>query len=161
MADILAAMKEFIFSIPEAFAIAALAYSLTGEQLVWRKLTLPAIVTGLVMGTVRALYKFPIFPFLIHVLFYFAVMVMMLYLCKLASLWRVTVAISFAIPIYLLIEFLNLGTRYLCKVDINAYKESVSAKLLCFLPQLFAALLLAYVFYRRKINLFVTEGKEV
>lgn len=161
MADILAALKEYIFSIPEAFAIAALAYSLSGEQMVWWKLSLPAIVTGLVMGTVRALFDFPILPFLIHVLLYFAVLMMMLYLCKLASLWRVTASVSFAIPIYLLIEFLNVGMRYLCKVDMNIYKESLSAKFKCFLPQLIVALLLAYVFNKMKINLFVTEGKEV
>mgnify|MGYP007017319141 FL=1 len=161
MANMLATLEEFIFSVPEAYAIAALAYSLSGEQFVWWKLVIPATVTGLVLGIVKALFALPILPFLVHVLLYFAVLVMMLYLCKLADLWRVTAAVSFAIPIYLLIEFLNMGTRYLCKVDMNIYKESLSAKSYCFLPQLFAALLLAYFFYRRKINLFVTKGKEV
>ncbi|MDD4658718.1 MAG: hypothetical protein PHW26_06765 [Eubacteriales bacterium] len=154
-------VKGLLFSIPEAFAITALAYSLSGEKLVWWKLAVSAAVTGLIMGTVTALFQIRILPFLFHVLLYLVILATMLYVCKLASFWRVLAAVSFAIPIYLLIEFLNMGARYFCGVDINIYKESWSAKLICFLPQLFAALLLAYVFYIGKINLFVTEGKEV
>lgn len=154
-------LKGMIFSVPEAFAIAALAYSLSGEKLVWRKLLIPAAVTGMAMGAATSLFEIRILPFLFHVLLYLGVLVTMFCVCKLTSFWRVLAAVSFAIPIYLLIEFLNMGARYFCGVDINIYKESWSAKLICFLPQLFAALLLAYVFYRRKINLFVTEGKEV
>lgn len=154
-------LKGLLFSIPEAFAIAALAYSLSGEKLVWWKLVIPAAVTGLAMGAVTAFFEIRLLPFLFHVLLYLCTLVAMFCLCRLTSFWRVLTAVSFAIPIYLLIEFVNLGLRYFGGVDINIYKESFSAKFICFLPQLFAALLLAYVFYRRKINLFVPKGKEV
>lgn len=154
-------LKGFLFSIPEAFAISALAYSLSGEKLVRRKLVIPAAVTGLVMGAFTSLFEIRLLPLLFHVLLYLGILVTMFCLCKLTSFWRVLAAVSFAIPLYLLIEFINIGLRYFCGVDINIYNESLSAKFICFLPQLFAALLLAYIFFRRKINLFVTKGKEV
>ncbi|MDD4769504.1 MAG: hypothetical protein PHT52_06890, partial [Eubacteriales bacterium] len=115
----------------------------------------------LIMGTVTALFQIRILPFLFHVLLYLVILATMLYVCKLASFWRLLAAVFFAIPIYLLIEFINMGVRYFCNVDINIYKESLSAKFHCFLPQLFVSLLFAYIFYRNQINLFVTKGKEV
>lgn len=154
-------LKWMAFSVPEAFAIGALAYSLTGEKLVWWKYLISTLITGLVMGTVVAIFEDRILPFLIHILLYVAVLVAMFSVCRLATFWRVLTAGTFAMSIYLLLEFLNMGVRYLCNLNINQYRESFSAKFYCFLPQFFAAILLAYVFYRRKINLFITKGKEV
>lgn len=157
----LAWLKSLVFSLSEATAIGALAYSLTGEKLVWWKLLLSSLITGLVMGTVSVILEDQMLPFMIHVLLYMVILVILFNVFRLAIFWRVLTAVTFALAIYLLLEFLNLGVRYLCHIDLNQYRESFSAKIICFLPQFFSALLLAYIFYRRKINLFITKGKEV
>lgn len=154
-------MKWLAFSIPEALAIGALAYSLTGEKFVWWKLLVPALITGLAMGTIVTVFEEDRLPYLIHVLLYVAIFSVLYCACRLTLFWRVLTSVAFATSIYLLLEFFNMGVRYFCHVDFEKYRESFSAKCFCFLPQFFAAGLLAYVFFRRKINLFVTKGKEV
>ena len=156
-----ALLKVMVFSIPEALAIGALAYSLTGEKFVWWKFLIPSLLTGLVMGALAFFSEDKVLPFLIHVLVYMAILSGSFSFCRLAVFWRVLTAVAFATSIYLLLEFLNMGVRYLCHVDLYKSQATFSAKFFSFLPQFIAAGLLAFVFNKGKINLFVTKGKEV
>lgn len=161
MADVINALGEVLISVLEALAITALAYSLIGEKMEPKKLFLSALVTGIAMGAVKKYLDIPILPFIFHVLVYQTILSLSLYFLKVSSFWQVAAAVSFSIPIYLIIEMLNMGIRHYLKADVSIYRESFSVALFGFLPQFIVAVSIAWVFYRKKIHLFSDKDEEV
>lgn len=156
-----------LFSIPEAVVVAWIAIVLCAAKVKWKIIFLAGTVTGIVSGVVRWLML--IFPdklsnFPLSMLVYASVLISTLWVLKVAPAWKLLVSVAFAMPIYLLTEFVCMVfVQEVLLIYPPDFQGSILVKYLCFLPQLVTAIIIALLFIKFDINLFIheVESKEV
>lgn len=155
-----------LFSIPEAVVVAWIAIVLCAAKVKWKIIFLAGTVTGIISGVAR--YIMQIYPeksnFTVSMLVYAFVLTLILWILKVAPAWKLVVSVAFAMPIYLLTEFIcMLFVQELLLVSPADFLGSITLKFLCFLPQLVSTALIALLFIKYDINLFISENdsKEV
>lgn len=141
-----------MFSIPEALVVSWLVHILSGSKLSWPKLVTIGILTGIVSNFLRP-YMMGIY--VINMLMYAALLIVLFIVFKASSPWKLVVSVAFAMPLYLLTEFMCILFIILVfKVTPSDFVDNLPLKFLCFFPQLSASTLLALAFVKLNINLF-------
>lgn len=151
-------MEIVLFSIPEALVVSWLVHILSGSKLSWSKLVAIGILTGVFSALFRDMVgNYPAFNFFpVTMVMYAFVLILLFYIFRAAQLWKVMVSVAFAMPIYLLSEFLCMTLILaIFKVTPLDFMDNISLKFLCFLPQLIMITLVALLFLKFNINLFV------
>lgn len=145
------ALNILLFSIPEALAVAWLVQILSGSKVFWVKTASVGVLTGLVTGLFRPLIGY--FP--LNMLIYAFLLVVLFAAFKAEEAWKLVVSVAFAIPIYLLTEFLCiLFIMSVFHVSPAEFGEQTTLKFVCFLPQLSITIIIALLFLRFNVNLF-------
>lgn len=148
--------ETLIFSIPEAIVITWLAITLLGSPVKLETIILMGIATGLATSILRPLAG----SYVINVIIYVAILVLILSLFKVAAFWERIASVVMAVPIYLIIEFINM------QVVITVFNLSpeliisdFSLRIRCFMPQLLAATLVAILLTKFRVTLFIKDDQ--
>lgn len=145
-------LEIVLFSIPEALVVSWLVHILSGSRLCCPKLVAIGVLAGIVSNFLRP-YMMGIY--VLNMLMYAALLIVLFIVFKAASAWKLVVSVAFAMPLYLLMEFMCiLFIIIVFNVTPSDFVDNLPLKFLCFLPQLSATTLLALAFIKFNINLF-------
>jgi len=150
-------LELFVFSIPEALGITFLAYSLSGAKASWYKVVIIGVVVGINSALVRQVLPTYFYNALIYMLF----MIILFRVVRITRVWEATICVGFALPIYVLIEFLNISFLSSLGIDPRRFDEVFHLKVIGFAPQLTLTLLIALILRTNKVSLFFIEDKDV
>jgi hypothetical protein len=147
-------IQAVIFSVPEAIAITWLACALAGSGCSWKRI----LIIGGLMGVFSVLVRPLVGNYLLNVVVYAGTLIAMMTMFKVAELWENLTSVSIAMPIYMLLEFLNISVwTEVFGVEPAAIMKGQNLRLLCFLPQLSASLLIALLLTKYQVSLFSDE----
>lgn len=150
-------IQMVLFSIPEALVVTWLVQVLSGSHLSRYYLLTIGLLVGLIVAWIRPHMN----SFLINMLIYACVLVALFSVFKAADLWKLLVSVAFALPIYLMIEFVNFLILGLFNVNAAETMNNLCLKLLCFIPQISVAVIITFLLSRYNLTLFLEEDKGV
>ena len=144
-------IQAVFFSIPEAMAVAFLAYALSGFSSYWKRVLLIGLITGIFSLVFRPLIEI----YFLNVLIYAATLILLFNVFKVGALWESVSSVLLALPIYILIEFISVTLMFgLIQQEPAVILDNLFLKILIFTPQLIAISLIAFTLAKFKIGLF-------
>lgn len=150
-------VETVIFSIPEAVAITWLASSLLGNKK-WESI----IKIGVIMGITSYFLRLFTGAFILNVFFYTAVLIILFHFFHQRRVFENTICVIMAISLYLMMEFLNLKLlETVFGLNLALLSDDLILRLLCFIPQLFLAVITALLINFFNFTVFPrTHGSE-
>lgn len=148
-------LNIIIFSMPEGIAVAAVACGFIGIKPCLKIILIPGILTGALSYFWRPLVGSYIF----NVLIYDALLIGLMGFHRIADLFRRAVGVAMATCMYITIEFINMKIIQLVfGINPSTLPYNIFLRLMCFMPQLAAAVFLFFLIKRYNLSLFAIMG---
>lgn len=147
-------LETLIFSVPEAAAIAWLICGLTGTKMDFKKIIALGVLMGFLSAAIRPLTG----SYILNVIAYTSVLMALFSIFRISSFSKRLTSVLIAMSVYLMIEFLNIkAIQTIFRLDPAIIIDNIVLRFLWFIPQLTAAMLVAFLITKYNCSLFTEE----